>query len=147
MKFDLSEPQQVRQFELIENGWYPFEIIEAKDSVSKKGNPMIELKLRLDVNGTRRVLKDYVLGAFPHKLKRFAESIGAEDQYRSRDIQTDALIGKAAMCNVIKEAGRDGKDRNSVVDYMSAESPAERDAQHTDDAAGHDTDTQQDIPF
>ncbi len=113
---------------LIMPGIYSFEVVEATNKLSKAGNEMIELKLKVwDDNGRERIIFDYLLESMAHKLKHFCESAGLLDKYEMGNIDEMDCMGKSGLVDIIIQKGNkkpDGSmyaDRNSVKDYLIKE--------------------------
>ena len=57
-------------------GEYAFEVIDARDAVSKNGNEMIVLDLEVYHNGDSKRVTDYLVAAMEHKVRHAADSCG-----------------------------------------------------------------------
>lgn len=124
MKFSPKSQEELAHANLMSEGVYPFEIIEAEDKKSKSGNDMIQLKLKVwDKNGHERVIYDYLLEALHFKLRHFAESTGLLQKYEGGEFTSSDCLGKSGNAHIIIQKGRENAeggfypDKNSVKDY------------------------------
>lgn len=140
MKVTPKTEDELRSNNLIPEGIYNFEILEAVEKLSKSGNEMIELKLGLwDKSGIMRIVFDYLLDAMEHKLRHFCVVTGLEDKYQSEQITAEDCLNKSGKVHLVIQKGKgkpDGTkypDRNSVQDYVSSESDVKKDNFNDDD--------------
>lgn len=102
-------------------GSYDFEVVHAVDTVSKKGNEMIEMHLAVyNTDGDRKTIIDYLLESMAHKLRHAAEACGVLDDYDRGAIVAEKLIGKSGRCKLDIEKDRSGNnypDKNRIADY------------------------------
>jgi len=106
---------------LLQDGDYDFEVLFAKDSTSKKGNPMIELKLGVyDAKGQCHHIFDYLVGAMEAKLRHFADATGLLPQYQAGTLEASQTVGRTGRCRLIIRGDKNGvyADRNEVKDYI-----------------------------
>jgi hypothetical protein len=131
MKFLPKSDSELNNMNLIDPGIYPFEIVSASDKLSRNGNEMIEIKLKIwDSKGCEKIIFDYLLEAMSYKLKHFAESTGLIEEYEKGELIADDCIGKQGILELIIQKGKqkpDGgfyQDKNSVKDYFMTEKGA-----------------------
>jgi hypothetical protein len=113
--------EQLKQGDLIEPGIYDFEVIDAEEAISKSGNEMLKLKLKVwDSNGRERILFDYLLESLEWKIGHFAECTGLFDKYQEGVLSANDCIGKSGQCKVYIQVSKDPQygDKNSIADYM-----------------------------
>lgn len=128
MKVTPRSEEELNAMNLIDPGIYNFEIIEAKEGLSKKGHEMITLKLCVyDSNGREHIVFDYLLDAMPHKMRHFADAMEIIDAYSFGNISASDCEGKSGKCEIIIQKGQmkpDGSgfyaDKNSVKDYVKS---------------------------
>lgn len=121
MKFQPKTENEVQSEGRIPKGEYDFEIAEASDEVSKKGNEMIKLKvLVFDDEGNPRTIFDYLLEEISYKLRHAAYACGLGGEYESGALQAQDFIGKAGRCKVIIQKDKSGQypDKNVIQDYI-----------------------------
>lgn len=106
---------------LIPKDEYYFEIVEATDKISAKGNEMIELRCAI-WKGEKVVtyLFDYLLDAIPAKLRHCCNSIGILDKYQSGNLSAFDFTNKAGWAKVDIQKDTTGKyeDKNIIKDYV-----------------------------
>ena len=113
--------EQAKQGDLIPAGNYIFEVLEASDEISKAGNDMIKIKLRIFMpDGRERVLFDYLMEAFEYKLAHFFEAVGLWDKYSAGSVSADDCWGKSGECKVYIKKDKNGiyADQSAVADYL-----------------------------
>jgi Protein of unknown function (DUF669) len=130
MRFDPQTDEQLATMDLMEEGIYPCEVVTASDKVSRSGNEMIELKLRVwDQRGRERLIFDYLLPQMAKKLKHFAVAAGLADKYEMGTISSEDCVGKQMSVEISIQAGKQKPDgsgdyppKNSVKDYSASSS-------------------------
>lgn len=132
MKFQPKSEEEIKSMGLIDEGTYPFEVLEAKESKSKSGNDMIEMKLKIwDHQGRERICFDYLLEAMAYKLRHFCEAANILDKYEAGQLTALDCVGKQGYLELTIQAGKqkpDGgyyPDKNSVKDYLKEKPSAE----------------------
>jgi hypothetical protein len=121
MKFAPKTEAQLKAAMLLEPGDYPFEFTKAEDRVSKSGNDMIALELRVFVGADRSYrMKDWILPAFERKLRHFAYAVGLGKDYDTGAITAEQCVGRTGKCLVIQEIKEGFDPRNSIKDYIVA---------------------------
>jgi hypothetical protein len=114
--YKASEPNSRPDY--VEPGEYTIEIINAEESISKKGNPMIELKLRIQPSGT--ICFDNLVFAETAfwKIDTFrlatGEVITPDEEV---DIEPDDLIGRTARVRLLVDE-YNGRKRNKVAAWL-----------------------------
>ena len=126
MQFKPKTEKELAEEGLFQAGVYPFEIVEAADKTSKKGNDMIELKVRLFGNGTQ-ICTDYLLESMGYKLRNAASTMNLLDAYEEGSLDAEDFVGKSGYAKVIIQKDKNGEypDRNSISDYLT-EAEAEK---------------------
>lgn len=124
MKFTPKTEKQIQdeRFPLLKPGKYRFEVFEANDEMSKKGNPMIVLKLKILDNefGTITYLKDYLMESIAHKLRHAAYVCGLNNSYEQGDLNALSFLGKTGLVDIGVQKDKTGQypDKNSIQDYL-----------------------------
>lgn len=122
MKFQPKTERQIAEEGLMPKGTYSFEVFEAADKVSKTGNDMIELRLRVfDAEGNSRgMVTDYLLEKLAYKLRHAADACGILDKYESGEIAAADFSGKYGDLKIGIQSDKEGKypDKNVVADYV-----------------------------
>ena len=123
MKFTPKTEEQLQneRFRLLDKGEYGFEIVGSVDEVSKKGNEMIKLTVKL-YEGAEAVgqVFDYLLESIGYKLRHAACACGLDAQYNSGNLQAQDFDGRTGRCVVGVQKDKTGQyaDRNVVEDYI-----------------------------
>lgn len=122
MNFDPKTEQQVQEEGLLPAGVYDFEVLEATDTHSNKGNEMVVVKLGvMDADGQERKITDYLLEAMAYKLRHFAYAAGLGPQYEVGTLLAADMIGKTGQCKLnIQPAKGEYRAKNNVADYVVA---------------------------
>lgn len=121
MQFTPKTEKEVAEAGLLPKGTYDFEIVEAKDKVSKSNNEMIELKVAIyDENGSARFIFDYLLESVAYKLRHAAYACGLGAHYENGVLSAHDFVGKSGQAEVIIQKDKTGQysDKNSVRDYV-----------------------------
>jgi hypothetical protein len=101
MRFTPKTEEELAMDGLLPEGVYDFEVIEAQNKVSKKGNEMIELKLKVyDQNGGFRFIMDYLLESFLPKLLSFAKATGTRAAYDSGEYTSYNCLNTAGKVQI-----------------------------------------------
>jgi len=101
-------------------GTYDFEVVSASDEVSKSGNDMIKLVLKVyDASGNSQMVWDYLLEAMAAKLVHACDALGLNDRYDSGELDASDFDGKAGQVILYIQKGQNGyPDKNAVADYV-----------------------------
>lgn len=117
MRFTPKTEVELQEEGLLAEDKYHFEIVDAKDKVSKSGNEMIELKLK--IVGTQKIIFDYLLESMGFKLKHFADSANLGNKYQDGSLMANDCIGKQGWVHIVISPAKDGYPaKNTVKDYI-----------------------------
>lgn len=131
MKFKAQTEKEIAEANLIPAGIYPFRVIDAKESKSKKGNDMIEMELQLFMPDNRaRSLTVYLMQAMPAQLFHFCSLCGLQDEYETGSLSSEHCVDKTGYVSVGIQKGKpkddspteNWPDRNNVKDFVKAPS-------------------------
>lgn len=109
---------------LLPKGNYEFTVLEAKETVSKKGSPMLVLTLgiydQVSLQPRGRIY-DYLLESMPHKLHHAAYGCGLGEKYEQGNIEASDFQGKNGTIHVGIQQDKTGQypDKNVVLDYVT----------------------------
>lgn len=126
MKFTPKTEEQIAEENLLEPGYYPFEVLEAHSKASKaaaaRGETepnMIHLKLRVFEDADRGVfVDDYLMEAMAYKLRHFCAEVGLMDAYNQGRLTADMCAGKSGMAKIGPSKPQEGyKPKDEVKDY------------------------------
>jgi hypothetical protein len=130
-KLTEEEAEKARQFELLPDGIYDFEVVEAKPKMSKAGNSMLEMKIKIRHDGKEHNVFDNLIGTenMTWKTIHFCRTTGLVAQYEADALDERVVLHKRGMCEICSKPERpknDGsgevwKAKNEVVDYLTEE--------------------------
>jgi hypothetical protein len=101
------------------NGEYDFDFVDSEDAVSKNGNDMIAVTLKVyNSNGDSRKVKDWLLESMAYKLKHACETCGLGDAYEAGSIEAFDLLNRSGRVKLKIEKSSGYPDKNAVVDYV-----------------------------
>jgi hypothetical protein len=124
MQFQAKTEKQINEENLIPEGVYPFDVMNADNKTSKAGNEMIELELRIYcADGRERSLNDWLMPKMAFKLFHFCAYCGLSQQYDAGTLTAADCVGKSGFVKIGIQADKQGQypDRNSVKDYVRPE--------------------------
>ena len=120
MRFQPKTEHQIAEEGLMPDGIYDFEVIEAEEAQSKRGNDMIVIKLRVfDADGTARNMTDYLMEAMAFKLRHAAEVCGLLPDYEKGELYAGSFVGQTGKVKIGRDKPNgDYPPRNAVKDYV-----------------------------
>ena len=119
MKFQPKTQEEIDAMSLLPEGVYDFVVLDACESVSKKGNDMIKLTLNVyDDRGAVWRIFDYIMEAFPRKLRHFCEALSLDHEYATGTLEADMCLDKAGRVKIKIAPAGEYPARNEVVDYL-----------------------------
>lgn len=107
-------------------GKYDAEIVDAQNTVSKAGNDMIKLQLRVfDGQAGSQFIFDYLLDSIAYKIKHAAQACGLLDKYNARELDASDFLGKGCQVKLKVQEDAEGKykDKNVISDYVISDKP------------------------
>lgn len=111
MKFiPISQEEMDSYSPTLEDGVHDFEVIDAKDMVSKNDEEMIELTLKVwNHLGIPFTVRDWMTAnpKFQFKIKQFSESVGKPEIFQSGELIAYQLVG---LCGKLKTKLKKGID-------------------------------------
>ncbi len=122
---NISKPltdKQLKEGDLIPKGVYNFQVMNAEESISKAGNDMIKILVKIWMDdGRERTIYDYLLESMEFKLGHFAEVTGLLDQYKNNKLNAQDCIGKTGSLKIGIQSDKNGEypDKNSIIDYIT----------------------------
>jgi len=101
-------------------GEYDFEVMNADDAISKKGNEMIVLDVNAyNTDGEFLSIKDYLMEVMEFKLRHAAESMGLLEKYEAGELEALDFQGKTGRLRLKVGKKVEGyKQRNEIADYI-----------------------------
>lgn len=140
MNYRPRDEKELRSALVLPAGVYDFEVIGARETVSKKNNDMIELELQIFVpDGTTRQVKDWLvpgsdLGDL--KLNRFAHATGLQDEYFGGGLSDALCRGAVGKCKLGIDSDPQWGDQNKVKGYVVAKPEEETEVDLRPDLSG-----------
>jgi hypothetical protein len=120
MNFTPKNEQEIAAEGLLPAGLYDFEVITAEEKVSKSGNDMIALELKVyDAEGRTRFVRDWLLEAFLRKLMAFCKETNLRGAYEAGTLKAGDLVGKSGKVELAIEEKGDFPAKNTVKTYGS----------------------------
>ena len=107
MKINLSNRSDEQRSLLIE-GLREFTIVKAIEKVSKQGNEMIQLFLKINEPNTGLVI-DYLLANNISKLKQFIQAIKIDHVLEKKEINVDDVLNQRGKAQFVIEESKFGK--------------------------------------
>lgn len=123
MEFNPTDSSGNSSFELLPDGTYDIEVVEADERTSQKGNEMIALTIQATHPNKEYPVRiwDYLVsvpGAV-FKIEQFCSAAGLTDKFKAGRLLSDDCVGKKLRAKIEIEAGRDNyPDRNSIKEYV-----------------------------
>ena len=124
MKFTPKSERELAEEGLIPDGTVcDFEVVEAEDAISKAGNEMIALRLKVwRPNGSTTTVRDWLVSNLQGKVFAFAKAVGMREAYDAGQFDAADLVGKCGTMKVGIEPEKDGfPARNRAASYVAAE--------------------------
>lgn len=122
--FTPKSDEEIMAQNLLQPGIGQYEVMSAILKMSKSGNPMIEMKIKVwDAAGSERIIYDYLINmpSMEFKIKHFCESCGLDEKYkdgRFTDMDCVQKSGRLRIGIQKDKSGNNYPDRNCVVDYI-----------------------------
>lgn len=139
MKFTPKTEEQIASENIWSAGVYGFEITHAENAISKSGNEMIKLTLRVfDAEGRERTMFDYLLESMAYKLRHAAEACGLLERYNVGELDGYDFMGKAGSLKLSVRANSQSRTKeNSIQDYVVHRPDSQADASNSTAPVGH----------
>lgn len=121
MLFDTKTQKELDEENMLPEGEYPFEVFEAEEKISSKGNDMIALTVKVfKEDGQFNYVMDYLMeGAMQYKLLHACAACGLSEKYESGDVSARDFIGKTGMLKLgTQEAKGEWPAKNNIKDYV-----------------------------
>ena len=136
--FQPKSDDELQREMLIPEGEYNFEITKATEKVSKAGNPMIEIAIKVwDKEGKERYVYDYLMTSRPsllYRIKNLCEAIGKNEIYEKGQISETDLYGASGKLTIsIQSASVQHPAKNIVKNYIASEIKPEENEDKFDD--------------
>tara|TARA_Y100000814_G_scaffold64872_1_gene40286 strand:- start:76 stop:498 length:423 start_codon:yes stop_codon:yes gene_type:complete len=140
MTFKPLTEAELAEAAVLPAGEYDFEVIESVETLSKNGNNMLALKIKVFHDGSSRIIRDWLVesdhAACITKLRHYCVSVGALDAYESGSLAKFPGKGAAGKVKIKIERSEEYGTQNRVSDYVKG-----------NDAKASKTQGPDDIPF
>ena len=148
MTFKPKTEKEIAEAMLLPAGEYDFDVLEATDETSSKGNAMIKLVLGIYV-GERigRKVTDYIVGSMEAKLRHLCDCLGLLAEYQAGTLSADMCRGRNGRVKLTIQQDKTGQypDKNAVRDYcLRAAKPIAGEAA---EVKSGNSDKPDDLPF
>lgn len=123
-EFAKEEAEALKKL-LMADGVYDFEVIDAEEKTSSKGNDMIMLTLTVyDESGEGNKITDYLVPGSTYgnrKIRHAAVACGLTEQYETEKLAAEDFTGRAGKLRIkIQKGTKDyPKPKNTVDDYLA----------------------------
>lgn len=120
MKVTPKTEKEIAEANLLKIGIYDAEVIKAEDTMSKAGNDMIALTLRVFGEDVAVLVNDFLLDAIAYKVRHAAEAMGLLSDYETGHLTASDMMGKTVRVRIAIQKDKNGQypDRNGVADYV-----------------------------
>lgn len=122
MRFQPKSEKEIAEMNLWPAGEYGFEIVQSLNNISKSGNEMIELKVKVyNDDGGYKLITDFLLESLAYKLRHAAEVCGLLSQYEAGELDANDFIGKTGTVKLKIQKDKNGQypDKNVIADYIA----------------------------
>jgi len=124
MNFRPKTEKELESERLLPQATYPFEVMQADEQTSKKGNAMIALKLTIYGQEMSIPVYDYISDSFmAHRLRHFCYSVGLTAAYESGKLTAIQCVGRQGYAAITIEDDGKFPAKNVVRDYIVDEVP------------------------
>lgn len=106
--------EEINNVSLLAPGEYDFFLEDFQLATSKKGNPMLELKIKIIDNQKEHTITDYLVNtaASQYKIKNYCYAVGLENRYNAGDLQPDrSWLKLRGRCKVDIQEGLPKTDK------------------------------------
>ena len=118
MKFAPKSSEELALDGLFPAGKYPFEVIKSEDSVSKSGNEMVKLSLKVYGQGERvTTVFEYLMASNQQRLSQFCTFTGLAAKYEAGELEASDCEGRQGWVCIKIQPAKDGYDPRNVVNY------------------------------
>lgn len=129
--------ESAKEYPLLEPGTYDFQVMEAKEAVSKAGNDMITMTLWVwNKNGKKFNVWDRLVATpkAAFRIKNFCKATGLESQYKNGTLTPDDCADTHGTCVIKIDPAQGEYKAKNVVDYYIEldEPPAKKIAKDED---------------
>lgn len=123
MKFVPKTADEIAMDGLLKEGKYPFKVIEAEETTSKKsGAPMLKLKLLVYGEGNRQAtVFDYLMESVADRLYKFCLAVGLSDKYDAGELEAYDCADREGWAHIKIQPAKDGYEPKNIIGYYCQE--------------------------
>lgn len=122
MKVTPRTEEEIKYLNMLPEGEYNFLVIDAIEKVSKSGNEMIHLIIKITKNNKNYQIHDYLMDTekMSFKLRHCCESLGILSKYELGEVSSKDFIDKKGSAKIIISVDKNGvyDSKNTVKDYL-----------------------------
>lgn len=150
------DPSKAKENTVIPKGWYGFEIVNAEETVSKKGFPMIKVTYQIWEGSNKRTVFTYYLLEHPDEetlginlgqLENLCKAVGLHQEFKDVKLEDYMLKGKSGQAYVIISKGSGGYGPSNSVSRCKAGEETNKVIEPEPELEHSNTPTGDDIPF
>lgn len=106
-------------------GEYDCEVVEAEEAVSKAGNEMVKVRLKVwDQNGGTRTVFDYLVSNLSWKIRGFCAAFNLMDRYEAGTLTPEDMIRLSGRVRLRIKHDAGYEPTNAVAEYVAPKSAA-----------------------
>lgn len=123
MRFTPMSPTEIKNMGLLPDGQYNFVVADAKEQISKAGNEMIKLELKIeDAQGRLFTVYDYIMEKMSYKLIAFCQATELTTAYEAGLLTSADCMGKRGFVEIYIDEDRTGAypNKNAVKTYLTS---------------------------
>jgi hypothetical protein len=148
MQFEPKTEDELSVGMLLPDGVYDFEVVDAAERLSKKGNAMMVVNLMVYAqDGSTRYVRDYLMEAIAYKLRHFCAATGLLGAYNDGVLTSDMCAGRAGKVKIVTETQDGFAPRNAVKDYIVPDAGSVPSRPPAAPATAHTVHAEDEIPF
>lgn len=122
MKFTPMDEKtaEAREFGLLPDGDYDYEVSAAEDCVSQAGNDQIKLELTVFDGESRHKVWDYLVASdkAAWKIRQFAASCGMLERYECGELEAGNCEGRSGRVSIWTQESKGYAPQNKVKAYL-----------------------------
>jgi len=123
MRVQPKTEEEIQTANLLPDGKYGFVISDAKETISKAGNEMIVLTVRVyKDDGGFILVTDYLMESMAFKLRHACEATGLLGDYDAGELNADNFVGKEGFLKIKTQPAKgEYGPKNVIADYIVGE--------------------------
>lgn len=121
MKFNPKSADEIAEDGLLPDGDYDFTVQSADEAVSKAGNEMIKVALKVfDGTGGGQIVYDYLVSSDGglRKIRGFAVACGILADYEAGRFEATGIVGQSGRVKIKRDNNPGYEPKNAVAYYL-----------------------------